>query len=150
MSSFSEKPGRCLPVAGARRQRGDILVESLVGLVLMAILGAGVSYLTSRMVVSQRDMKIENLAVTRMRDLLLDQGLALCGTTPTITLPSGEARNLAIACDNVPAVAVTASVVDPAAPATRYLNAPRRVSVRIAGNDLGLPGGGDDIVVRTQ
>ncbi|MCD5996712.1 hypothetical protein KDX38_24295 [Pseudomonas sp. CDFA 602] len=78
---------------GRRRQRGDILIESLIGVVLMSIMGLGITYITSRAVVSQRDMKLQNIAVSQMRNLLALNGKALCTNTAlaSITLPTQTA-----------------------------------------------------------
>ncbi|MCO8165718.1 type II secretion system GspH family protein [Pseudomonas sp. 21LCFQ010] len=69
--SRSFKPAR-------HRQRGDILLESLIGIVLMSIIGLGMTYATSRAAVAQRDMKVQNIAVSQMRDLISLHGQALC------------------------------------------------------------------------
>lgn len=85
--------------AGPRFQRGDILLESLIGIVLMAIIGLGMTYASSRAAVSQRDMKVQNIAVSQMRDLIARYGKTLCSTNSSlarITLPT---QTTAIALD---------------------------------------------------
>lgn len=72
------------------KQRGDFLIESLIGLLLMAIIGMGVVFVTSRMSVSQKDMRMQEIAVNQMRALLLNNGtggINLCATPPSVKLP---------------------------------------------------------------
>lgn len=52
------------------KQRGDILLESLIGIVLMAIVGLGLVYSASRVAVSQKDMNQQNIVVSQMREAL--------------------------------------------------------------------------------
>ncbi|WP_437882451.1 hypothetical protein [Pseudomonas sp. LRF_L74] len=51
-------------------QRGDILLESLIGMLLMSIIGLGLVYTTSRVSVSQKDMNLHNLVVSKLREEL--------------------------------------------------------------------------------
>lgn len=84
-----------------RKERGDILMESLIGIVLMSIIGLGISYASSRATNTQRDMKLQNVAVSQMRNLLSLNGKALCtnASLATITLPTQtNAINLDVAC----------------------------------------------------
>ncbi|WP_187409791.1 hypothetical protein [Saccharophagus sp. K07] len=72
------------------RQRGDFLIESLIGLVLMAIIGMGVVFVTSKMSVAQKDMRLQEIAVNQMRALLLNNGtggIDICATPPSVKLP---------------------------------------------------------------
>lgn len=63
-----------------KRQRGDVLLESLIGILLMSIVGLGITYASSRAAVSQRDMKLQNIVVNQMRNLLEQYGAQLCDT----------------------------------------------------------------------
>lgn len=109
--SFSPSP---------RRQRGDVLMESLIGLVLMSVIGLGVTYATSRTLVSQRDMNVQNLAVAQMRNVLQQYGTTLCpGGTNTakavLNLPtavSSSTLNLDVTCSAAPTVVVQGVTVD--------------------------------------
>jgi len=72
------------------KQRGDFLIESLIGMVLMAIIGMGVVLVTSKMSVAQKDMRMQEIAVNQMRALLLKNGtngIDICAITPTVKLP---------------------------------------------------------------
>lgn len=75
------------------KQRGDFLIESLIGLLLMAIIGMGVVFVTSRISVSQKDMRMQEIAVNQMRAWLLKNGtgpIDICVDTPPIELPGED------------------------------------------------------------
>lgn len=83
---------RCLPTFSRRisLQKGEILMESLIGMVLMAIIGVGVVHVTSKMSVSQKDMRMQEIAVNQLRALLLNNksgAINICTTAPTVNLP---------------------------------------------------------------
>lgn len=106
--------------AGPRCQRGDVLMESLIGLVLMSVIGLGVTYATSRTLVSQRDMNVQNLAVAQMRNVLQQYGTTLCpgGTNAAkavLNLPTAvtsSTLNLDVSCSAAPTVVVQGVTVD--------------------------------------
>jgi len=102
------------------RQRGDILIESLVGILLMAIIGLGITYVASRAAVSQRDMKLENIVVSQMRSLLEQNGALLCTTNAAllvVSLPTQTATQPIVAtCTSPAAVTVGTSVLTGGAP----------------------------------
>ncbi|MEN5422243.1 hypothetical protein ABE607_04980 [Comamonas aquatica] len=61
-----------------RKQRGEMLLEALVGMVLLGVLG--LSYATARILAQQRYANTQDLALGQMRFALESQGLqALCG-----------------------------------------------------------------------
>ncbi|WP_205343137.1 hypothetical protein [Denitrificimonas caeni] len=59
------------------KQRGDILIEALIGMLLLAIIGLGLVYTISRVSVSQKDMNVHNLVVSKLREKLLAGDLTL-------------------------------------------------------------------------
>lgn len=73
------------------KQRGDLLIESLIGMVLMAIIGMGVVMVTSKMSVSQKDMRMQEIAVNQMRAYLMNHGngaINVCSNPPlNVNLP---------------------------------------------------------------
>ncbi|WP_426143375.1 type IV pilus modification PilV family protein [Pseudomonas sp. DWP3-1-2] len=95
---------------GKRKQRGDILLESLIGILLMSIIGLGISFTSSRAVVAQRDMKLQGIAVAQMRNLLALHGNTLCTTNAAlavITLPTQTTTiPLVVACTAATAVTI--------------------------------------------
>lgn len=131
-----------------RRQRGDMLVESLVGLLLLAIVGAGMGTMAARMQASQRDAKVEALAVVTLRQLLREQGEALCDGPAARSEPlagnTGLVLQVQVRCDAPQSVAVSA-----AGAGTRVVEAPREVTLAVAAAQLGLAEGSPSLVVGT-
>jgi len=52
------------------RQRGDALLEALVGVVLVAIIGMGSAYTASRIAVSHKFARTQAMAVSQLRQML--------------------------------------------------------------------------------
>ncbi|MGY2236386.1 type IV pilus modification PilV family protein [Pseudomonas gingeri] len=109
--SFDPHPGR---------QRGDVLLESLIGILLMAIVGLGITYAASRAAVSQRDMKLQNIVVNQMRSLLEQNGALLCSTNAAllvVSLPTQTSPLPIVAtCTSAPAVTVGTSTLSGGTP----------------------------------
>jgi Tfp pilus assembly protein PilV len=68
----------------ARNQRGDVLLEALISVLIMSIIGAGTAYITSRVALSAATVRVNGAAVSQMRMLLQQYGPTLC---------SGSANN---------------------------------------------------------
>lgn len=85
------------------RQRGDFLIESMIGLVLAAIIGLGVIQVTSRVSVSQHDMRMQEIAINQMRAALIRNGMGaldICKDDFTIILPNDEEVEITLhGCD---------------------------------------------------
>ncbi|MFZ2753433.1 MAG: hypothetical protein WAZ48_08285 [Lysobacteraceae bacterium] len=79
-------------------QRGDILLESLIGVLLTGILGAGIAHVSSRISVGQHDAKLENIVVERLRDRLQRDGLTLCDA-PALPIALTQEVKAAISVD---------------------------------------------------
>lgn len=83
-----------------QKQRGDFLIESLVGMVLMGIVGMGVVHIASRVSVNQQDMRLQEIAVNQVRAALMNHRTGLnnvCSPTPpVITLPNNEATEVEV------------------------------------------------------
>lgn len=70
-----------------RAQRGDALLEGLVGALLLAIIGLGLTYAAARAVNTQRHASGHHIVLTQMLNALETKGVqALCNGT-TATLP---------------------------------------------------------------
>lgn len=149
MSRFSKLPSRM------SRQRGDVLLEALVGVLITAIVGAGMAHVASRISIAQHDAKLEALAVSHMRDLLQSKGVGLC-TLPEserqLVLPNDTVVTPSVECQAVPAdvtltmgAALVASTVQPD-------KVPREVILSVAATDLGLSDGDNQpaLVVGTR
>lgn len=70
----------------AGRQRGDALLEALIGIVLMAVVGLGLAYSTARAANSQRYLNTQNLAIAEIREKLQHVSEPCATDTVTITL----------------------------------------------------------------
>lgn len=57
------------------KQRGDILLESLIGMLLMSIIGLGLVYAASRVAFTQGQMNKQSLLVSEMRETLQNNSL---------------------------------------------------------------------------
>lgn len=70
MSPFSSNPGNA--------QRGDVLLEALVGVVITALIGAGMAHVTARIVNNQHDTAVDTLVVNELRNVMQLSGVDLC------------------------------------------------------------------------
>ncbi|MES2532154.1 MAG: hypothetical protein V4636_14045 [Pseudomonadota bacterium] len=60
-------------------QRGDAMLEALIAMVLLGVIGLGLSYAAARALNAQRYLNTQNLAVMQMRQTLQQTGVtALC------------------------------------------------------------------------
>jgi hypothetical protein len=85
---------RWCELRGVRNQRGGMLIESLVGMLIISIIGGGIMHSTARMTASQREMAVNHIAVNQMRTMLMSRSAGavdLCDQAPDITLP-GQAE----------------------------------------------------------
>lgn len=73
------------------KQLGGMMVESLIGLLILSIIGGGVMHATARMANSQQQQAMNNIAVNQMRSLLMNRataaGIDLCSGTHNLTVP---------------------------------------------------------------
>lgn len=62
-------------------QRGDMLIEALISMLLFAIAGMGISYITSNVSVSQRELKVQQQVVNELRSRVQNRvdTTELCG-----------------------------------------------------------------------
>lgn len=63
----------------ARHQRGDVLLEALVGVLITSLIGAGLAGVTARVLNSQHDAAVGAVLVNEMRNVLQINGVDLCG-----------------------------------------------------------------------
>ena len=79
------KPARCTDPR--RAQRGDALLEALVGILLLALLGLGLSHAAARMLAAQRYAAAHGIVVAQMRNVLETKGIAhLCSNPHTFSI----------------------------------------------------------------
>lgn len=80
-------------------QRGDVLIESLIGVLLTGILGAGMAQIAARIAESHYQAKIENLTVERLRGHLQSDGLRLCEYGDiALGLPGTDTTTATVTC----------------------------------------------------
>ncbi|WP_428311048.1 type IV pilus modification PilV family protein [Hydrocarboniphaga sp.] len=56
--------------AAARSQRGDALLEALVGVLLVAVIGMGSAYTASRVAVTHKYARTQAMAISQLRQML--------------------------------------------------------------------------------
>ena len=116
------------------RQRGGVLIEALVGVLLTGLLGAGMLHVGGQLAGRQADLRTETLAMVEMRRLLRTRGEGLCDA------PGGHRVDIAgrqvpiqVECQDAPP---TVGIAAPGA-GTLSVQAPRAVVLRVAARDLG-------------
>lgn len=99
-------------VSAARRQRGSMLIEAMVGVVVSASLGLGMSYAAARALAVQRNASTQNMAVLQMRGLLAAPGdlSAWCA--------HGGARSFDLSLNNLNAASAAATATTVTVPYT--------------------------------
>ena len=123
-----------MSICSEHRQRGDILLEALVGVLIAALAAGGIAHLAGRVNDSQRQAKVEQLALEQMRNELHDDGVTLCDTTPSLTLPGNLTPTIDVTCSDATTVTVTIDTID------YIVEPPREVSIAADAGSLGLSG----------
>lgn len=87
----------------SQRQQGFSLVEALVSIVLVAILGLGMTYAASRVLQVQRFATTQSLAVIQMREYLQtgEQSEVLAARQTATIADSSQAGDVAISVSGV-------------------------------------------------
>lgn len=76
---------------GRRRQRGDALLESMIGVVISSAMGLGLAFTASRMMVSQRYVTTQSAVLDQMTSSLATTGVsALCAGTSSASVTVGS------------------------------------------------------------
>ena len=84
----------CFDVA-PRRQRGDVLIEALVGVLIAGIVGAGMASLMAKAMSAGYDARINSRVVSEVQDLLQRPGRDICDRQ----LGLSGARTVRITCE---------------------------------------------------
>ncbi|MCD9030604.1 hypothetical protein LDO32_02500 [Luteimonas sp. Y-2-2-4F] len=138
---------------GRSGQRGDVLLEALIGVALLALLGAGLGHVAARVAASQRDAKVESFAVEQLRLALQMDGLSLCeGSSTAIQAPwsAAAAEDATVQCSSAPNVTLGFG-----SGASATVAAPPEVALEVSPGALGMTGGdrrddGPALVVGTR
>lgn len=109
------KKAPCIEARRHRRsQRGDALFEALIGLVIMVVLGLGLSYAAARVLYNQRFASTQGIALQQMRGALETTGIQnLCNgsaATLSITPTGGSAQVVQMPAPSCNRDAVTVGV----------------------------------------
>jgi Tfp pilus assembly protein PilV len=118
------------------RQRGDALLEALIAMVLLAVVAVGPAYVASRMAVTHKQINVSSNAVAQLRDLLLSEGDALCGTAQSISI-GGQTLPVTVTCTNRGAVEIEGLALAAA-------DVPRAIALSVDSADLF---GGEGLIV---
>lgn len=122
------------PGSPRSRQRGDILLEALIGVLVAALIGGAMAHLLARTLDEQRQATLMRLVLDGMDRQLTENGVQLCGTSPALTLPVLGKKSLTVACPEVPNLSVSLG----GSPYT--VTPPKAVTLSVAAADLGLDG----------
>lgn len=122
-----------------RQQKGEVFLESLIGVLLTAWLGAGMAFCSAQILAAKADTKIINAAVLEMRSVLRNKGDSVCGTSPAVSV-LGKNITLTVTCQAQNDLRVGS------AGGTIAIAAPQKVELSASATDLGLRDG-DDVVV---
>lgn len=101
-SVASTKPSQSKSSSGRFKQLGGMMIESLIGLLILSVVGGGVMHASARMAKIQQQQTVDNIAVNQMRTLLMTRtsstGADLCAnaSTQSLTIP-GESAPVAMA-----------------------------------------------------
>jgi prepilin peptidase dependent protein A len=101
-----------------RSQRGDALIEAMVGVVLTAVISLGLSHATARAVSSQRFLNTQNIVVTKVRETLANsddvsvKDYCACTAKPSVTV-GGHKSDMTMNC---PQAAVAINLAPPVSP----------------------------------
>ena len=95
-------------------QRGDVLIEALVGVVITALIGAGMAHVTARIVSSQHDSAVDALVVNDLRNVMQVSGVDLCNDAGPLAEKRGlpEALHEGVALSVADCAAATEEVVE--------------------------------------
>jgi len=97
-------------ISSRHSQRGDALLEALVGTVLASIVGLGLSYTTARMMVSQRYVASQSAVLDQMTGSLTTSGVSnICAGTSQVSIAVG-ASSLTLPAPTCATAAVTVSL----------------------------------------
>lgn len=78
----------------SRLQRGDVLLEALVGVLITGLIGAGLAGVTARVLNSQHDAAVGAVLVNEMRNVLQINGVDLCNDDAPLRSFSGLPEEL--------------------------------------------------------
>lgn len=122
--------------AAPRRQRGEMLLEALIAVLITSVIAAGLAHVQARLMADQRATKVERLVVGQLREQLQSAGTGLCGSgNVTLPLASDLQRDARITCVDVGNLQVGV------AGALLAVGAPPRIDLSVSAADLHMEAG---------
>lgn len=121
-------------------QRGDFLLESLIGMVLMAVIGMGVVQVTSKVNVSQKDLRMHSILVDQMRAaLILNSAGAtnLCSNPPVFNMPNNEQLQIDVQGCNGTTRAVETATISQGGVDVPVTGIPQPIFISVTSESLG-------------
>lgn len=115
-----------------KSQRGDFLVEAVIGLILVAIVGQGMLLIASRTAATQATLRVQEMAVSQMRSALMQNrsgSIDICSTSPVIFLPNSVSITADVqGCDTTSTVIINGASVS---------GVPKPISLSVTSDQLG-------------
>jgi hypothetical protein len=137
-----------------RRERGSVMIDSLISAALTSIIGAGTAHIAARVATAQHELRVEGVAIAELREQLNRSGEGLCDEPPTrsLALPGGGSAEFTIGCGDAPAVTIEPGITaGGTTPASRSVTGVRPVTATVPLAGLGVNAEtGASIVVGTQ
>ncbi|AOY00668.1 hypothetical protein BJP62_09620 [Jeongeupia sp. USM3] len=89
------------------------MLEALIGILLMAAIGLGLTYAASRAAVAQRYTNTQNIVVSAIREQLVSMAnlSAKCGNTIQVSVAANKNINFTVNCDPVSIAGKTIKVL---------------------------------------
>jgi len=87
-------------------QRGVILIEAMIGMVLAGLIATATVYAVARAGRAQNSANLRSTAVDQIRARLMQDGVALCGTSVPVTV-AGSSLSVRYTCAAYSGVSVT-------------------------------------------
>lgn len=90
MKRLAFSKNQCADCALPKRQKGSMILESLIGLLILGIIGGGILHTTARVATAQQELAVNNIAMNQLRSMLVSRASAsgdLCTGNHSLTLP---------------------------------------------------------------
>lgn len=137
-----------MKLSSYKSQQGDALLESLIGIVLAAVIGLGLTYVASRTLAAQRIANTHGMAVSSLRQTIQTVGLnALCGGTASKITINTTDYALNTNCTATTAITVTANAETVTIPAAAAPTTSFTVKTQESAAAKSLFGGNGEIVI---
>lgn len=117
------------------RERGDALLEALIGVLITTLIGGGMAHVVATIMNSQRDAKVENIVVEKLRGQLHSGGVGLCDAAKiSLKLTSTVEKDATVSCATATPTTLEVNGVSLA------VTPPRRIDLKVAAADLEAKG----------